>query len=197
VAIAIGIISFATFGPMQPIRDAEFTRATAKVVAQNPAAAQAMDKGRAFSETIGQYAAGPGMFLMICVLGIVSWLIGKLFSSTQTLQDAIGVAAWANMTRVVGSVVTGVQGLLMDPGKLTSAAAISIGPARLFDQDATNPVLFALLARCELWTLWTTVLLAIGLYATGKVSKDRAVIFGILIWVLGSLPAISAAYRTM
>jgi hypothetical protein len=42
-----------------------------------------------------------------------------------------------------------------------------------------------------------TVLLAIGLYVTGKVSKERAVVFGILIWIVGFLPALRQAYVAM
>ena len=41
------------------------------------------------------------------------------------------------------------------------------------------------------------MLLAIGLYVTGKVTKDRAVIFGILIWIVGALPALRTAYMAM
>ena len=75
----------------------------------------------------------------------------------------------------------------MDPAKLTSQLALSIGPARFFDPDTTNPLLFQVLGRFDLFTLWSTVLLAIGLYVTGKVTKDRAVIFGVLIWIVGSI----------
>jgi hypothetical protein len=65
------------------------------------------------------------------------------------------------------------------------------------DPDTTNPLLYQLLGRLDLITIWVTVLLAIGLYVTGKVSKERAVVFGILIWIIGSLPALRQAYVSM
>jgi hypothetical protein len=65
------------------------------------------------------------------------------------------------------------------------------------DPDATNPVLFQFLGRLDLITIWVTVLLAIGLYVTGKVTKERAVVFGILIWIVGFLPALRQAYVAM
>jgi hypothetical protein len=46
-------------------------------------------------------------------------------------------------------------------------------------------------------TLWVTVLLAIGVYATGNITKARAVVFGVLIWVIGSLPMVRAGYMAM
>ena len=60
------------------------------------------------------------------------------------------------------------------------------------DADATNPLLYQLAGRLDLITIWVTVLLAIGLYVTGKVSKERAVIFGILTFIVGSLQALRA-----
>src|SRR5437763_14022136 len=41
VAIATGVIVFATFNTLQPIAEAEFSRSIAKAVAKNPQAAQA------------------------------------------------------------------------------------------------------------------------------------------------------------
>ena len=80
----------------------------------------------------------------------------------------------------------GVQGLVLDESKLTGQLAFRIGPARFFDPDTTNPLLYQVLGRFDLMTLWVTVLLAIGLYVTGKVSKGQAIMFGILIWIVGS-----------
>jgi len=50
-----------------------------------------------------------------------------------------------------------------------------------------------MVGRLDLITIWVTVLLAIGLVVTGKVTKGRAVIFGVIIWVVGSLPQIRQA----
>ena len=42
-------------------------------------------------------------------------------------------------------------------------------------------------------TIWVTVLLAIGLSVTGKVSRGNAAIAGMLVWILGSLPGLIQA----
>lgn len=197
VAFAIGIIVYLTFNTMEPIFDAEFTRNTAKQIAKNPASADAINKFRGTASTIGKFVIGPTILVSVFVLGLVCWIVGKAFGSRQTFNDAVGVAAWAYMPRVLASVVNAVQGLVMDPASLNSSFAISIGPARFFDPDATNPILYQVLGRFDLFTLWSTVLLGIGLYVTGKVAKDRAVIFAIVVWVLGALPALRTAYMSM
>jgi hypothetical protein len=134
------------------------------------------------------------MFLTVLVLGAVSWLVGKFVDSKQTFNAAMTVAAWSYMPRVLAAVLGGVQGLIMDESKLTGAAAVSLGPARFYDPDTTNPLLMQVLLRFDLMTLWVTVLLGVGLYATGKVSKTRAVVFAVLIWIIGSLPALRQGF---
>jgi len=191
VAISSGIIFFVTFNTLQPLYDAEFQRNAAQMMAKNPQLTQeAMDKMRSFGESTTRYGTGVFLLAIMFIVGIVTWLVGKLVGSKQTFHAALVVAAWSYMPRVIGAVLNGVQGLLMDPAKLTSAMSITFSPARFMDPDATNPLLLQLAGRLDLITIWVTVLLAIGMYVTGRVTKDRAVIFGILIWIVGSLPAL-------
>jgi hypothetical protein len=198
VAISIGIIFFATFNTLEPLFAAEFTRQTAAVMAKNPQITQEMmDKQRSIGEAFTRYGIGVVMLISMFILGVVAWLLGKLVGSKQTFQAALVVAAWSYMPRVLGAVIGGVQGLLMDPAKLTGQMSISLSPARFMDPDASNPLLFQLMGRLDLITIWVTILLAIGLYVTGKVSKERAAVFGILIWIVGSLPALRTAYMAM
>ena len=120
VAIAIGVIFAVTFTTLQPVFDAEFTRNTAKAMAKNPQVTQEqMDTARQFAEMFTRYGIGVLMLVSMFVIGCVSWLVGKLFDSKQTFHAALVVAAWAYMPRVVGAVINGVQGLLLDPAKLT------------------------------------------------------------------------------
>jgi hypothetical protein len=193
VALSVGVIFFATFNTLEPAIGADIARAGAKAMATNPQVTQEiLDKQRSIGENVTRYGISVVMLVTMFIVGIVAWLLGKLVGSQQTFQAALVVAAWAYVPRVIGAVIGGVQGLLMDPDKLNSAMAITLSPARFMDPDTANPGLIQLAARLDVITLWVTVLLAIGLYVTGKVSKQRAVVFGILIWVVGSLPAVRA-----
>lgn len=196
VAIAIGVVFYFTFNTLEPIFEAEFARSMAQrapTSGPQPTAEQ-LATGRNMMLGVTRYGLAPIMLVTMFVLGVLSWLLGKMFGSKQTFHAALVVAAWAYMPRVVGTVVNGIQGLLLDPSTLKSALSLSIGPARFFDPDTTNPLLYQLLGRFDLFTIWVTVLLAIGLYVTGKVSKGNAVGFGVLIWLVGGLQAFQAAY---
>ena len=198
VAIGIGVVFFVTFNTLQPIFEAEFARGIAKTTANNPQITpEAMERMRGVSLSIGRYAVGVIMLLTMVIVSSVTWLVGKLFGSAQTYHAALVVAAWAHMPRVIGVVLAGVQGLVMDPAKLTSQLAISLSPARFLDADTVNPLLYQALGRLDLITIWVTILLGIGVYVTGKVGKGQAAAVAILVWVLGALPALRQAYLSM
>jgi len=194
VALSIAVIFFATFNTLEPIFDAEFSRRTAKMMAQNPALTPEMlEKMRGVQTGVAKYGLSIVMIVTMFVLGCVSWLVGKMFDSKQTFNAALVVAAWAYMPRILGALINAIQGLLMDPAKMTSILAISLSPARFMDPEATNPILYQMVGRLDLITIWVTVLLAIGLVVTGKVTKGRAAIFGVIMWIVGSLPQIQQA----
>ena len=198
VAIAIAIIVAVTFNTLEPIFDAEFARATAKQLANNPQlTADQLETGKKIGLSVARYGIGVVMVLTMLLIGVVTWLLGKLVGSAQSFQAAFVVAAWSYFPRVIGAVLGGVQGLVMDTSKLTSQLSISLSPARFMDPDATNPMLYQLAGRFDIITIWVTILLAVGMYVTGKVSKGRAAIFGVLIWAVGGLYAIRAAYLQM
>lgn len=194
VAIAIGVIFFVTFNTLQPIFEAEFARTTAKAMASNPQITpEAMDKMRTVNLAIARYVIGVIMLLTMVVLGTITWLVGKFVGSEQTYHSALVVAAWSYMPRVIGVVLAGVQGLVMDPSKLNSQLAISLSPARFLDADAASPVLYQILGRFDLITIWVTVLIGIGVCVTGKLGKGRATAVAIIVWVIGALPALRQA----
>ena len=193
VAIAIAIIVFATFNTLQPVFDAEFSRAMAK----NPQAAQippeTLNRMRSVGEGVGRYGVGVLMIVTMFVVGTITWLLGKMFGAQQTFNAALVVAAWSYMPRVLGALIGGVQGLLMDPVNLKGQLSISLSPARFMDPDTSNQLLYQMAGRLDLITIWVTVLLAIGLHVTGKVSKGSAAAFGVLIWLIGAIPVLRQA----
>jgi len=195
VTIAVVIISFASRGVMQPVMDAEFER-VAEGMRKNPQITEEMiDRARsvgAFFTTWGPIVFIP---LSIIVVGFMTWLVAKLVDSRQTLRAAMVVAAYAFVPRVVQFIVNAVQGLVMSPDQLNGVIKLSFSPARFLDPSTANPVLVQVLNRFDLFTIWVTVLLAIGVYVTGRISKSQAAIAGVLFWIVGAIPAILGALR--
>ena len=108
-------------GAMQPIMDAEFTRSTAAMMKKNPQlTAEQLQMGRSIGEKIAKVGAFIFVPITIFLVGLVLWVVGKFVDAKQTLGQAIMVAAYSYVPKVVASVVVGVQLLLMDPASLNS-----------------------------------------------------------------------------
>jgi hypothetical protein len=194
VAVLVGVIALANSGVMQPIMDAEFARQTAAMMRKNPKITpELMERGRAFGETMAKIGAFVFIPIAIFLTGLVLWIVGKFFDAKQTLAAAIMVASYAYVPRILESILAGVQGLLLDPASLDGRYRLSLGLGRFLDPDTASPMTLALLARVDVFTIWVTVLLAIGLAVTGKIPRSRAALAAALVWVIGALPAVLGA----
>ena len=193
VSLLIGVIFIANRDLLEPIMDAEMTRALAKSSSGTQLTPEQMEAGRKFTgmfATVGAFLFTP---VGILVLGLVVWLVGKFFDAKQTLNAAIVVATFAYVPRIVEGVVNRVQGLLVDTSSLNSRYSLSLGLGRFFDADTANPMLLALIGRIDVFTIWVTVLIAIGLAVTGKISRGRAAIAAAIVRLAGALPSVAGA----
>lgn len=195
VALAIIAVSFASKGVLQPLYDAEIDKALEKA-RENPQMTEEMiEQGRSMARMIANVGIIVGTPIVIFVIGLMTWLVGKLVDSKQELHGALVVASYAMVPRLVQAIVNAIQGLVLKTEQLTSLTQLSFSPARFVDPATTSPVVLQLLNRLDLFTIWVTVLLAIGLYVTGRVTKQKAVIGGVLFWLVGTIPALLGALR--
>jgi hypothetical protein len=155
-----------------------------------------MQKGRSIAETFAKI--GPFIFMPVGIFltGLVLWLCGKIVDAKESLAAAVMVAAYSFVPRIVEVVVKGVQALIMDPNSLNGQYRVSLSLARFFDPDVASPLTLALLGRLDVFTIWVTVLLAIGLSVTGKIPRSRAAIAAALVWLIGALPTVLGAARS-
>ena len=194
VTIAIGVISYFTFNAMAPLIEGDIRRGMAAALAKNPQMTQEMaDKMTTTSMNVGRWTIGPILLITMAIVGLIGWLVGKLFGSKQTVSAAMVMVGWAYMPRVLGAVIGAIQGLVIDTSNLTSIQALSLSPARFLDPDKANPFIYQLSTRLDLITIWVTILLGVGMYVTGRLTKGRATAFTIVMWILGSLPQLRAA----
>jgi hypothetical protein len=197
VTVLIGVLTIAMSGAFQPIMDAEFSRSMAAAMRKNPNLTQDMvEKGRAIGEVFTKIGAFIFVPVGLFFVGLFLWLCGKLVDARQSLAAAIMVAAYSFTPRVVETLVKAVQALFMDPASLNGQFRVSLSPARFLDPDTASPMMIALLSRLDVFTIWVTVLLAIGLSVTGKIPRSRAAIAAGLVWLLGALPVVLAAARS-
>jgi len=190
------ILFFVTKNAMSPIMDAEFTRQTAAAMRKNPnITAEQMASSRNFFEMLAPVFFAVVLTISVFGTGVILWLVGKLFDAKESVTAAIMIATYSEVPRIVQILTNAAQALIMSPDKLNAANSVGFNLARFMNPDTTSPVMIALGARVDLFTIWVTVLLAIGLHVVGKIPKQQAYIAAAITWVVGALPALFGALR--
>jgi len=197
LAALIGGLLLATSGVLSPIMDAEFQRGMAATLRRNPQlTADQMATGRHIGEIIAKVGAFIFVPIGIFFTGLFLWIIGKAFDAKESLHTALVVAAYATVPRVLEVVLSAVQAMFMDPASLTSHFSVSLSAARFLNPDTASPLTLSLLGHLDVFTIWLTALLAIGLSVTGKIPRSRAAFAAAFLWVLGIVPGLIQAARS-
>ena len=197
VAILLGGILYSGKGVMEPIMEAQMAKGMAAAQKANPAmTAEQMQVGMNFQKKLMPIFLVIGAPMALFGVGILVWLVGKPLGAQITFGSSLMIAAYGYVPRIIAGVITDVEGLLMsDTSHLTNLSQLSLGPARFLDPDATGAAMIAVMTRLDVITIWVTVLLAVGLYSAGKLTKEKAITAGVLLWVLGTLFPLWGAIR--
>jgi hypothetical protein len=198
ITIVCGVLFYLNSGALQPMFDAEFDRQMATVAKQNPNfRPEAAEQMRSFAARMQIVMIFVFLPIAMFAIGVVTWLTGKLVDAKQTFKTALVVGAYAYAPRILDGVLQGVQALFLDPAALDGRFRLSLGVGRFLDPDTTSPLLLAFVGRIDLITIWITVLIAIGLCVTGRISMGKAAIAAAIVWLIGGLPLILPALQQM
>jgi hypothetical protein len=189
VSVTMGILMYANSSVLEPAMDAEFKRAMQTQMSKNPQFTPEMvEQSRSFAGAFGRIVATLFAPIGILLVGVTLWVVGRFFESKQTIHTAMVVAAYSFVPRIVEAALLSVSGLMMDPAQIDGRNRLTFGVGRFLDPDTVSPGLVAFLTRVDIFTIWVTVLLAIGLAVTGKISRGQAAIAAAIVWLLGSAP---------
>ncbi|MDQ2667040.1 MAG: YIP1 family protein [Gemmatimonadota bacterium] len=196
VSLLVGLIFLANMGVMSPIMDAEFSRGAAAAMKKNPQiTAEQMAQFRGVGEKISAVAAFIATPVAIFFIGLMVWLVGKLFEAKESFGTALMVASYAYIPKILAAIAAGAIALLSDPASLNGMYRVSVGVGHFIDPDTASPIMLALVGRLDVFTIWVTVLLAIGLSVTGRIPRSKAAMAGVIIWFLGALFPVLNALR--
>lgn len=190
LTVLFAVLAFAGRAAYQTLMEMEFQRGAA---AQNAEMTEEqLAQARRLGSMFGMFAMYVAVPIMVLLFSIVVWLVGKIFGAALSYGQAAVIVAYAQIPRLLGSIVFLVQGMLIDPATTNGFTSYSIGPARFVD-PAENAGLAAFLARFDLLNvIWPTILLGIGIAVIGKVPREKGYMAAAVLWVLGSLGAVWA-----
>ncbi|MGH7669395.1 MAG: YIP1 family protein [Gemmatimonadaceae bacterium] len=198
VAVLLTVLAFANHNIIEPIFSTEFARSVPQMMKANPKLTPALiERSRTIGFAATQYGTILAIPILALLLAFVTWLLAKVFDAKLSWNAAMVVVSFGLIPRVVQQVALSVQGLLIDPANLMTRFSVELGPARFMDPATIQPLVGALLDHVELFTLWSVLLVTIGVAVIGKLSKAKAWGFGFVYWTVTLLPALYGAWKTM
>jgi hypothetical protein len=193
--VASTILFLALKNGLAPITEAEMAKAMAAAQAKNPNISA--DQIASMSGMMEKFqVVGYVIFLPIMVLlsGFLLWALGKLVDAKETVAAAMMIATYSQVPRIIEIVVNAVQGLLLPPEQITSHYSVTLGIGRFLAADS-NPFVLTLLGGIDLFTIWTIVLMAIGLSVVAGIPRSRAAIAAGLVWLVSLVFPLLSALR--
>jgi hypothetical protein len=194
LVVISGILFYALHNGLAPIMDAEMAKAAAAMAAKNPQITP--DQIAAQQGMMEKFAVvGYVIFLPVGVLigAVLLWLASKLVDARIAFAAAMMIATYSQFPRIAETIVNAIQGLMLSPESITSRYSVQIGPARFLDSATANPFVLTLLGGLDLFTIWATALLAIGLAVVARVPRSRAAIAAFAVWLVLLLPSLYQA----
>lgn len=196
IVVVLGVVLFYLYQQvLSPVMQVEAQRQAARIMERNPNVteedlARMGGMGNSIFSLIMVAVVYP---ISILLTGVVLWLFGKLFGAAATVGSVIMVATYAQVVRLAQTLVGILQGLVMDVNAMDSMHDVALSLARFMDPDTTSGLMIALGSRVDVFLLWSTVLLAIGLHVVGRISKASAYTAAFLVWALAALPQVLGA----
>ena len=197
LAVLAAVLFLATRSFLAPYYERMFDAQLAAAAAQNPQLAGNADAA-AMTRRIADMSVLAGGFvgtpIFVLIVALITWLVGRLMGGALTYGKALLITTYAFVPRVLGSLAAVLVLLVRDVDTLPLGLQSFAGPAPFLAADA-SPVLVAIAGRFDLFTLWTTVLLGIGIAVIGRVPRAKGWTAAGIIWTIGTVFAVLGALR--
>lgn len=192
VAVIFGAFAYANRAVFEQIFVVEYERGAAEAMRENPQlTAQSMEQGRNFMMGIMGFLQYLGVPLAILLTSIVVWISARIVGAKISYGQSAMIMTLAYVPRIVQQLLVTIQSLLIDVGTITSMHTLSFSPARFMDPGTTDRLLMNIVGRFDLFTIWVTILIGIGIAVMGKVPRSKAAIAAVIVFVVGSLPMLN------
>ncbi len=191
ISILGAVFTLASRSLISAAMEGDFTRRMADVMAENPQITEdVLRTQRAVSEAIGMVAMYLAMPMLLLLVGVLVWIAARVVGAKLTFARAMLISCIAQIPRLVGALLTAIYGLMLsDTSAINGTTRLSYGPARFLDPDTANAGLLAVLMRFDLFTLWVTLLLGIGIAVVAKVPRARGFAAAALVWAVPTVIA--------
>lgn len=193
VLLALTVVLTALFYAWQhamgPVLDVEMQRAAARAMASNPnLTAEQMQRMQGFGRIFAVVGFAVTFPIGVLLAALVTWAVAKSMDAATGFAAMLLVVTYAQIVRVPQFLVGLVESFVMDMNRLDSVHDLSFSAARFLDQPAVSSTVLNLAARVDVFTLWATALIAIGLQVVAKLPRGKAWTAAVLVWLIAAIP---------
>jgi hypothetical protein len=198
LTVLVALLFYGAKPYMQSVIDAELGRQMAATLRSNPQLTAAQAEGvRALQDKFQGVFVALSIPVIVVSMAVLLWFVGRFVESKQTIRAAFVVATFAYFPKLLAQLAGWLIAVARDPAHLKGLYSLTVGPGFFMDAVTSSQPVLALVSRLDVFTLWVTALLAIGLQVTGKVGKVQAYTVAAVIWIIGALPGLFSALRAM
>ncbi|MCU0625660.1 MAG: YIP1 family protein [Gemmatimonadaceae bacterium] len=181
-AVLVGVLAFLGRQAFDAIQDVAIRESFAKQGMSPEQAAQARAMTEKF-KTVG-YAFAPVIWVVLgLVVGLVFWVLARLFGATLTVAQGITIWVLASYPNLVNTAAVVAQSFFVDPNTVTHKHAYSLSAARFLSADM-NPFVMKLASLADPFVIWSGVLLGIGAHVIAKLEKEKAAALAVVATLL-------------
>lgn len=189
VSVVAAGFMFASRSVMSAVFDVEWSRQARLQMEKNPQITEEMmQQSRGMMEgfsNFGVYLATPFLILFGALL---IFLGARIVSAKVAFGRAMLISAIAQIPRLLGALLTTVQGLLMDDTSgIRSKFDVGYSPARFMEPDAMPAQVMEVIGRLDVFTIWVTVLMGLGVAVIARVPRGKGLAAGAVAWGIASL----------
>lgn len=193
----VGLFAYGAGPYLAPVLDAEFARSTAATLRQNPRlTAEQLQHMRDLGEKFAIPAAIAGTAVAVLAVGFAILVVANALGGTLPLHAAFVLATFAAFPKTLAIAASGIVAAARDPSRIAGVYSVTLGPAFFLDPATTSPIPLTLAARLDVFTIWCTILVAIGLHRIARLSTPSAIAGAAIVWLVGSLPTLLSVLRT-
>ena len=195
LVLMVIILYFATRAAMEPVYDATMDQQMQAALRKNPNMPEgAMEGARGFGSIMMGVGIVLGTPFAILATGVLLFIVARLFDLKPTFSQAAMIATFANVPRwIASSVVSAIQAFaFVTPENPKTIYQLALSPARTLAPDA-NPGLLSALMRVEVFTLWATILLGIGLAVVCRTDRKKGILAAFVVWFVAGLLQVAMA----
>jgi len=151
--------------------------------------AEDVEKAARISGSIGKvasYAAPVFTVIVMLILAGILLLAFRLFGGEGTFLQAWSTTLYAYMPSVIKSIVVLTVMVLKGGGPISPTALATLVRSNLgflFDPK-DNPMAFALASSVDIFSIWVVILCIIGFSHVARVSKAKAAVIIISLWIV-------------